>query len=724
MTVDHGPPAQTRFIVLDPNKPRYSRRIQQDEWAKHKALLLQLQEPGFTRESMVQELARRRDFHVKKNQLDNQLSKWGIHVYKKGRDARTTSAPFQIAIADADVRESETRNSHSRQGSLQEATALPCVKPIGFAARGDSRMTFHYISDTEDAAMIDFVHGKSEDLSDHQLLDESSDSSSAESFVPELFLTHKQRTTVPLSSPMDDASQTSGLPPPVSLASLSLGDFDSVKPPTTCNPVKWKHNQFLQLPHYSVSPVLFNLQQITMKANTSYDSNMSDEIHQLTHAGNLLHAMKEYDLAFDVFLLVLRYANDYNPSNDCPSLDLISAVLNCARSAQLPHQRLIATEAITQILPWLEIEYSYLVTKPIQGHYPRTAPSPVASYNGMVSCEPDDHVVNWAVFNAAARCSTSNTYAWLPEQFSKHWLNGARDHLEECSMTQKSILDSLETFLHYVQSNANFVDYVLKGNWDPAGDAEMYTARVLSCHLLNKCTSPTAISSSRSCSDPLLHKRGFPWGHSDLTLAITPFLVMEHIQQLFKGSADHLSKSDRQNLRVQPSKVLLVFTRKVQSNIKSSQTEYNRFLKFYLESMVVGVGENKSGAKMVSPTQIFEVAAATAMLFPKPRLSWVVKHPLASSQEGDSNIVTSSNAFEIRDTDSLLTSSSMSTGFRSFRELSNRVGQTVAISMRSGRTKSSDAMSISSHSSWKLRIALGLPNLSSNSSTRDSYLSL
>jgi hypothetical protein len=747
MTTSKVPLEPTRFITQDPNNSRYSQRISQDEWGKHKALLLQLHQQGLTREAMVKELSKQRKLHVKKNQLDNQMTKWGVHIYKKRFTKTSTNSLDDSAGTDTGLQEPDAQGMHTQNNSQHEDVPMHDVgisssrsshdviqrvdmlPQLAVERSGSRDLCSQSVTDVEDFTMADGLYEEFGHLADIEPRNVFSNSSIVTATIGR---TDHDEPKMSQNTEVDGTSETPAIM--ISVPSTAQSNRD-LAVPMTCNPTQWKENHFLSLPHYAVSPRVLMLYQTIQKK--SQDRVITSWISRLNHAGTLLHALKAYDSAFDLFLLILRYHNDANPSKHCPSSSLILAILNCARSAQNPYQRHIASGAITRTLFWLEIRHSiHLINSTPTWRYLRKLRNDLSSNTTSTFYRRHEDVAHWAVVNMLiSRNNASDAHVWLPDHFMNLWQDGGLRHLSECSTTRSSVLDALTFFTSYVKTNAKLIDSVLQEYWEPAGEASIHAARVLSCLLLHERHEGPTSPSSLTCHDSGPHEKGFPCALNGLAIPIMPFVIMERIRRTLIGPVVRLSIKLRQATRLKPSHLLLLAARDIQSTIRASPIDYTKFLSLYLESSIADGIQRKIGVGIVSSDWVFDVAAAAAELAPMPKLTWLSKFTSTSFGSVEAATAALADVSQVEDAVDEMTldsssslrngaisdRSSTSTDFRGFRALSIRVRTSMAFSVKSKQTISSDAMSMSSHSSWNLRSVTGIASFSSNSSVRDSF---
>ena len=371
-----------------------------------------------------------------------------------------------------------------------------------------------------------------------------------------------QIPTVALEYPIPSASHDDHAEPedPVmSNPKSTLIDNPQVEDtPPTCNPAQLKQEAFLCLPYHSYPSLAMQLFQ-TIRNRSRFGVINVHDVYRLNRTAAFLHALKAYELAFDIYLLILRYHNDANVSATCPSPQLVIAVINCMRCAQTPYQRYLAREAWKPVLQWLQTQDEKILES-------RTAASRyLRQLDENLGLEPrpsrnhyNDEISHSAVIDMVlGRNTPFDARIWEPRHFIAHWRDFVLEHLSECDITRTCILEALKKFIQYVKTSAQHIDSVLTSRWKATDRAmSVHVARVLAGLLIQDEAGQDSVATPVGIPDSPHSAGGFPCTLNGLAIVVLPFVLTERIRQSLSEVPTTMSGVLQRATRARPSKLL------------------------------------------------------------------------------------------------------------------------------------------------------------------------
>ncbi|KIW71231.1 hypothetical protein PV04_03419 [Phialophora macrospora] len=489
------------FIRQDPNVQRYSPRLSTERWEELRPQLTMSHLLGGRCVDMLKEL-QAMGITVTRCQLDARLKKWGLVKERKGYDplsllgleieGRTPRNLSQIQLAEQSLGTATADVVQLRRGTVSlattpdinlrsphsqhEANGAPEPAPTALMpmSRGDMR--------TELDA-LECVGTHTSDMTTDQQIQDPQDVSDLQIFRD--LSVSSQVVEAHIATDSYDRGMTG--------PSLTAVPNDAREPgtPTT-----------RMLPGLSTDTILSAL-------SPGLDTKDASRLH---HMAKLLYLMRCHDEAFEIFRhIVCQPIIDVSSTGDVGHW-LLSSAIGCVRSARSSQNVQISQELILGLFGDSENGNAGHTACHVQDNsYKKT----LLAWSQGSAVEMLKDTAYWTVATNLPR----------PAQPSSQSPNTALSQFKECSYLRRSIIESLEKMIVYLEENEEDLDREWEGG--SIRDREHTIAQLLSCRLLessfrDKCTEPSPADTDLCCR---LNSPRCATIVKGQTLATLPFIV-------------------------------------------------------------------------------------------------------------------------------------------------------------------------------------------------------
>lgn len=440
------------------------------------------------------------------------------------------------------------------------------------------------------------------------------------------------------------------------------------------------------------------------------DSN-EEQMARLSQIALLLHTLRAFDKAFDLFFIIFRHFCKRKTRSNQPHPQLILSAINCVRSAQTKIHLQVAGVIVGKVRSTLMGFYGSDVND-------RT---PAWQYLGMLR----DHFFNsansdrnlppestketayWTVSTLAISHQTfCRDNAISLDDFTTFWHIGARalEHLCECHVTRSVISNALSVAYSYFNKHAELVNVLLDRPWESLFTNSSKIAQILSCLLLEDHARQSAALDDFVQQDHSSHDDhgDFPCDLNGHALAIVSFGLVEWIRKFELSTVNSDLLFTTEAIKRSPTEHLQFGAEQIHFDIQSSSSKYTDFVEICLDQLAPPEATPPQAGSIISSDRLFGISAAMAGLVPitdalgiwhtkcaeHPRSPQQTTPPEVSQEkhhekhQADSCLQTPTLASSIR--------SSSSSSYWSFQAVSRRARESVAASVHTQNTRLSD----------------------------------
>ncbi|OCT44412.1 hypothetical protein CLCR_05531 [Cladophialophora carrionii] len=573
--------SKAKFIQQDPTSSQYNGRITKDDEAMLAALLPTLHFQGVNREQMLVECNAVLGTPITFAQLDRQRAKFGLHKYRRQRPTLPSQTQRSHNIAPQSYDEEYVGGLGS--GTESETIGACCANQPQHVGASNA-LQIENAPRLTDTAMLD------DPYNDH------GGAAPQPGSITDLILSNVGtsptletcRASLSLQG-SDPAPFNAHVPKP--LQSDMTDHRSAVRPPSRFKLIcahALRHQAFIYHIH-SVSLIRIYREQLS-------SGNAATDIAQVAEIATLLHTVKAFDQAFDLFCMLFAYFH-INTSIRFRHLHMTFATIACAQSAQSD----------------LQFRAAYGMIKCVYGGF---APlTPVGSFSSRVKSALADlghrlesvisgwtrrlqpGILEGVIFGAFAALGFSHSVT-RHNPLSKEWdpQSGPGDLLHVAFSDEflgDCFLDGMEIALSILEGQLDELDVLTKDAWKFLDTTATSIARRLACAVLKAYARQGPTRAARATKQfPGSQNRHVRW--TIVTVALAPFVL--------------LSKTGRVGNMVE----FIEAARQYQHGILSNRARLDELGRSCRLQLLLLAVENPCDALSLSPDEVVEICASVA----------------------------------------------------------------------------------------------------------------